>query len=516
MVEGDEEIEIEDVDDEQIIESAPIAQPPPNIADDDLIGSRLGTYRMLDLLGQGGMGRVYLGEHVKIGRKAAIKVLRKKYSSRPDIVNRFFTEARTVNQIQHENIIDIIDFVEDDEGRAYLVMELLSGFDLRDLVREHWPLPIRRVVDIFVQIADGLAAAHAAGVIHRDLKPDNVFLVKKPGRDDFVKLVDFGVAKLLGTTMGSDYKAGTVIGTPAYMSPEQAAGLSKIDHRADIYSFGAMLYRVIAGHTPFQGRTVADYIRAHIKTAPVPPSHVDGLPEVMPDSLERVVLRCMEKSPSARFQSMGDVAVALRKVQRELDPSAEPQVIRRGPSTGTVALITAGILGALAAAVFLVSRGGPDAASASDPSSAAAHSEATSHEPVAMPAESTLSFRSMPEGANVFHVGSVHDDPLCVTPCQESFPRVDEDAEFRFEKAGYDPYITSFPLGADGTLQVVLDEIAAAIPPPETAGPKRPVAKKSGKGKRPSKPADDKPKTPKKPKGDKLDATERWDPFGGK
>ena len=202
------------------------------------LGTTLGSYRLLEIIGEGGMGAVYLAEHVKLGRKVALKMLHEQYAKQPDVVRRFFAEARSVNKIFHEHIVEITDFVENERGANYYIMEYLKGLPLTDLVEREGALPLSRSVGVVVQVCSALSAVHAAGIVHRDLKPDNIFLIERAGQQDFVKLLDFGIAKLLdtdGQTINlQTTAAGMIMGTPEYMSPEQARGKS-VDYRTDIY-----------------------------------------------------------------------------------------------------------------------------------------------------------------------------------------------------------------------------------------------------------------------------------------
>jgi serine/threonine-protein kinase len=210
----------------------------------------LGSYRLLEQIGQGGMGNVFVAEHVKLGRRVALKMLRSEFTHNPEAVRRFFAEARAVNRISHDNIIEVSDFIESERGRSFYIMELLSGCDLRAVKERDGALPIGRALGIAIQVCRGLGAAHDAGIVHRDLKPDNIFLTERGGRRDFVKLLDFGVAKLLddGPDGGMRFRtsAGVVVGTPEYMSPEQASG-DPADHRSDIYAVGVILFEMVTG-----------------------------------------------------------------------------------------------------------------------------------------------------------------------------------------------------------------------------------------------------------------------------
>ena len=264
------------------------------------LGEVLGAYRLLDVLGKGGMGFVYRAEHVKLGREVALKLLRADYARRRESVIRFFQEAKTVNRVRHRNIVDVTDFVELDDGTTYIIMELLRGQSLGKWARTGIDLP--RALGVLVQICDGLGAAHAVGVIHRDLKPDNVVVTPVGDGSELVKLLDFGVAKLVNRDdedLGFQTAAGSVIGTPAYMSPEQAGGMA-VDPRSDIYSLGAIMYELFCGVPPFRGRSFGEYVRKHLTEQPVLP-HLTPGGENVPEALEALIMRCLAKEPDHRF-----------------------------------------------------------------------------------------------------------------------------------------------------------------------------------------------------------------------
>jgi eukaryotic-like serine/threonine-protein kinase len=267
---------------------------------DDQLGQVLGAYRLLELLGKGGMGYVFRAEHVKLGRQVALKLLRSDYASRRDAVMRFFQEARTVNRIRHRNIVEVTDFVELDDGTTFIIMELLTGASLGAWARSG--VDQARALAVLVQICDGLSEAHQVGVVHRDLKPDNVIIVPTSDGAELVKLLDFGVAKLLNRDdeiVGLETAAGSVIGTPAYMSPEQAGGM-EIDARSDIYSLGAIMYELFCGTPVFRGRSFGEYVRRHLTELPVPPRQTAGGANLAPE-LEALILRCLDKDPARRF-----------------------------------------------------------------------------------------------------------------------------------------------------------------------------------------------------------------------
>jgi len=274
------------------------------------VGTQLGSYEIVGLLGQGAMGRVYRARHARLGREVALKVLNPEFVARADVVKRFFREARVVNDIDHENIVEVSDFVEQ-PGIAYLVMELLEGESLRDLMNlrgRKYP-QVKRIVAILRQVCGALEAAHAKGVVHRDLKPDNVFVVKRDGAD-FVKVLDFGVAKLRGGGDMAETTTGMIIGTPHYMSPEQALGRD-VTRSTDLWAAGVVLYEALAGSVPFSGASfveLANQIRMQ-PPRPLPPKTPRG--EKIPAWLGEVIAKCLEKKPSDRFRSMSALGDAL-------------------------------------------------------------------------------------------------------------------------------------------------------------------------------------------------------------
>jgi serine/threonine-protein kinase len=274
------------------------------------------------------MGWVYRAEHVKLGREVALKLLKPQYAARRDSVARFFQEARAVNRIRHRNIVDVTDFVELEDGTVFIIMELLRGAPLSALARDG-ALSAPRLLAILVQIADALGAAHDVGIVHRDMKPDNIFVSQPGDGGDHVKLLDFGVAKLIAADAESAWetKAGSVIGTPAYMSPEQAGGL-QVDGRSDLYSVGAIMYEMFCGQPLFQARSFGEYVRMHLNEQPLPPRATAG-GAALDERIERVILRCIEKSPDARYPHLR----ALRDDLMRLLGAIETGVLARPPAT---------------------------------------------------------------------------------------------------------------------------------------------------------------------------------------
>jgi len=274
------------------------------------IGTVLGNYRIVAQIGAGGMGMVWLGEHKLLGSRAAIKVLLPAMSAQPKLVERFFDEAKAATRIQDPGIITVLDFGHH-EGNAYIVMELLRGESLSSRLGTG-RLPAVQAVRIIQQCAVAMAAAHARGIIHRDLKPDNVFLVPDPAvpGGERVKILDFGIAKLLDEADDPDRQktiTGTIMGTPAFMSPEQCRGAGAIDHRTDIYALGCVLFDLLCGRPPFIAPTPGDMIVSQIGHDPPLPSSL--VPE-LPPAIDALVLKCLAKSPDARFASMTELARA--------------------------------------------------------------------------------------------------------------------------------------------------------------------------------------------------------------
>ena len=277
-----------------------------------LIGKSIGNYQIKAKLGEGGMGTVYLGEHPLIGKRVAVKVLLEELSSKEDIVSRFFNEAKAVNDIGHQNIVDIVDFgkMKNDFGQdiVYFIMEFLDGESLAARLRRTG-LTFKETMHVMQQCCSALAASHAKGIVHRDLKPENLYLCPRGGDKNFVKLLDFGIAKLTGDG-GQSHKTrtGLVIGTPAYMSPEQCEGKGLIDLRSDVYSLGIMMYELLTGRVPFPGEGFGEILVAHLTKQPEPPSTIN--PDVTPQ-LEAIVMHAIEKDRNRRFQTMAEFQAAI-------------------------------------------------------------------------------------------------------------------------------------------------------------------------------------------------------------
>ena len=324
-----------------------LAQLAPTESMDPIIGLLLGgRYRCERKLGQGGMGAVYRAEHVGLGKPVAVKVLLERFAAQREALTRFHKEARAASMIAHENIVDVID-VGEDSGHAYIVMELLGGRDLGQLLRDEGPLPAPRAIALLRQCCAALAAAHKKGIIHRDMKPENVFVVQREGRPDLVKLMDFGISKVRQAHEESLRltESGAVMGTPMYMSPEQARGDLEIDHRVDIYSVGVMCYEMVTGEPPFRHPTYLGLLSMHLNQKPEPPRKRN--PNI-PGELEKIILRTMEKDPSRRFQSMDEMEAALVEVEQRMTPAAVARVAQKARWPWMVAASLALVAGAAA------------------------------------------------------------------------------------------------------------------------------------------------------------------------
>jgi serine/threonine-protein kinase len=283
--------------------------PPPDL----LIGQTIGNYLVTQKLGEGGMGSVYLAEHPSIGKKVALKVLHSEFSTNQEIATRFFNEAKAVNDIGHPNIVDIIDFGIIQAGPSreqlvYFIMEYLAGLTLAQLIRAEAPLPPERALGVALQVADALAASHNCGIVHRDLKPDNIILLQRGRERDFVKLLDFGIAKLTSDQPGSRRtRTGIVMGTPAYMSPEQCEGRGNTDHRTDIYALGIVLYEMLVGRVPFIGEGYGEILVQHLTQPPRPLSQY----RMMNPHVEAVVMKALEKRVDLRYPTMDEMMRAM-------------------------------------------------------------------------------------------------------------------------------------------------------------------------------------------------------------
>ena len=287
-----------------------------NDPDDPMIGTlAAGRYRIQKLLGEGGMGQVYLAEHVAIEKRVALKVLRAEFAAKGDIVTRFQQEAISASRIKHPNVLDVFDFGQLENGRFFLAMEFLEGNDLADELAKRRVLSAASGIRVAMQMCRALAAAHESGVVHRDMKPENVFLQRTADGEEIVKIVDFGIAQLrskdteLAQPKRRLTRTGMIFGTPEYMAPEQASG-KHADPRSDIYSVGIIMYEMFTGAVPFTGDTFLGVLAKHLSDPT--PQLTAICPEIaISSSLQAVIMRALEKDPTVRYQTMLEFAQAI-------------------------------------------------------------------------------------------------------------------------------------------------------------------------------------------------------------
>jgi eukaryotic-like serine/threonine-protein kinase len=464
-------------------ETAPQGIALPEAGGDPYVGSTIADrYRVISKLGEGGMGVVYLAEHVFIEKRVALKVLSEDFARKADLVARFMQEAKAASKIGHENIVDITDFGETASGSVFFAMEFLDGMDLAGHIKGGGAMPFARAKQIMNQICRALGAAHNKGIIHRDMKPENVYLVTREGRADFVKVLDFGIAKMSALDEGGSRltRTGMIFGTPEYMSPEQAKG-DKPDHRVDIYACGCILYEMLTGDVPFHAETFMGVLTKHMFENPEPPSQRAPHANV-PHDVEQVCLKALAKDRDQRFQTMKEFAVALEACAGgDLsqawgnEPSSpgglrEPSQAFRTPGTaarnavgaqgaqGTqpprsaattsspdlappkkrVGLIIGGVIGLLLAggAAVVLTQKKPEppkpvvTAPVVAPKPVVAETKPTAP---AKPTHYTMSINTQPPGAEVFNGA----ERLCVTPCNVPLPASETPVELMLKKKGY-------------------------------------------------------------------------------
>jgi eukaryotic-like serine/threonine-protein kinase len=288
------------------VDGMPLRPPVTDLAN----GTEIGEYKITGKLGQGAMGSVFAGVHPLIGKRVAVKVLNHDLCRDASMVQRFVQEARAVNRIAHPNIIDVFAFGTLPDGRHYYVMELIDGKSLADLLAER-RLTTAEARRLLGQLCEGLGAAHAEGIIHRDLKPDNIFIAMPKHGEPFVKILDFGIAKLFSAEEAmTATRTGMPVGTPYYMSPEQIRAAKNIDHRTDIYALGVIMFEIFTGQVPFPRPTVFEVFADHVSTPPPKPSSLHPVP----NSLDDLILRCLAKNPVERPQTASEIRVQLDKI----------------------------------------------------------------------------------------------------------------------------------------------------------------------------------------------------------
>ena len=291
-----------------------------------LVGEVIASqFKIIKKLGQGGMGSVFLAEQLDMGRRVVVKIMHPPRFGEEAMEERFKREARMVAQLNHPNIVQVYVFGKMHDDQWYLAMEYIEGGSLFELMSSHGALPEARALRIMDQVCSALGEAHHHGVIHRDLKPDNIMLADRHGNADYVKVLDFGIAKMLDDSNARITKTGTVFGTPQYMAPEQARGV-EVDQRTDVYALGLILHEMITGASPFKVESTMDYLLKHISEPVRPPRQAfDGL--VMLPRTEALIMRCLEKSPGQRFQSVHELQREIRHCLRD-----RPDAVRHSPT----------------------------------------------------------------------------------------------------------------------------------------------------------------------------------------
>ncbi|MDP3910991.1 MAG: serine/threonine-protein kinase [Gemmatimonadales bacterium] len=298
-------------------------------------------YHVIKKLGEGGMGQVYLAEHVKMGRRSAIKVMNPAMVHDPDAVARFNREASNASRITHPNVCAIYDFGETPDGLIYLAMEFIEGEPLTDLLERGGALALPRAVDVFLQAGDALQAAHDLGIVHRDLKPDNIMLTRRKGGGDTVKVVDFGIAKAVGGDESGQKvtKTGLVVGTPEFMSPEQLSG-DTLDGRSDLYSLALVFYRMLTGKLPFEATTVQETMIKRLTDEPA--TLAASRPDLaFPPGLQPVLDTALARTPMERYQSVAKFAADVAAITGRPGPAAVPQTRAPADTEGKTQLLDA-------------------------------------------------------------------------------------------------------------------------------------------------------------------------------
>jgi serine/threonine-protein kinase len=495
-----------------------------------MVGQVVGNYRIAGKIGEGGMGSVFLAEHMLIGRQAALKMLLRELCHNQELVQRFFNEARAATAVRHPGIVEIYDFGYHTDGSAYIVMEYLEGESLASRIRRARILPEIRAAALCRQVAGALGAAHAKGIVHRDLKPDNIFIVPDADIPDGerAKVLDFGVAKLAGEHSGAiKTRTGMIMGTPAYMAPEQCKGAGQVDARADLYALSCILFEMVCGRPPFIAEGAGEVMAQHIyHPVPVPSSVAAVTPK-----LEQVILRGLAKEPEQRFASSAEFVAALqvavpsgsypqgaaskttvavpgwapgreapapRTTLSSATGASQPLPLARARGSWVLPVLAAVVLALVggAAALFASGSDGEPATAALEPAppEPAPPAPAPKPEPEPppqpapepapvppKPARVSIEIASQPDGAEIYRLPqSVR---IGKTPMTYTMDAVDGEVVFVLRKRGFRDETIAVPASADATKSVVLARAtvarpagerpaaAAATPPPPAPAP---------------------------------------------
>ncbi|HEY9678030.1 MAG TPA: protein kinase [Drouetiella sp.] len=383
-----------------------------SVVQDPLLGTTLaGNYEIMEVIGHGGMGVVYKARHALMNRIVAIKMLQAQLISDSMSVKRFQQESMSASRINHPNVITIYDFGISPSGQPFIVMDYLQGESLADVIKNDGQVGVERAIKILSQACDALDHAHKQNVLHRDVKPTNFVLINYDDETDFVKVVDFGVAKLMNDSPDGQRltQAGEVCGSPVYMSPEQCTG-AELDQRSDIYSMGIVIYETLTGKLPILGKTMVDTMSKHISE--MPPTFTQARPDLyIPERLEQVVFRALAKDPNDRQQSMDELRVEL---ENAIPRPGKSQVLRTTPSDqrspaelfktilqGVSMKVWAGVLGVFLAGciglVALQKMGAPAPKAIPQPASQTAPSAVSTPAPVTNPTTTTNPVTTAPE-----------------------------------------------------------------------------------------------------------------------
>jgi serine/threonine-protein kinase len=479
----------------------------------------LGDYRILRLIGEGGMAWVYEAEHIRLGRPVALKRLKPPFGQQRPSVQAFFEEARAANQIPHPSIVQVTDFAFDADG-AYLVMELLAGGTLTARLRESGALVPPRALDIAFQAADALAAAHRAGIVHRDINPSNLFLVDDAHRRDRVKLLDFGIAQLEESVLdvGVTAPRERTIGTPAYMSPEQAEGRS-VDGRSDVYSLGVVLHELLAGSRPFDGTTRMALVYQHTSAAPAPlPGEVNGHP--LPWGCAEIVQRCLKKRPADRYADAGALRDALAatgaaagiRLGLEQAPEATPRRAssssRRSRWPGLVAVILFSLVAASLALPWLIpdasdGDGGAEEGSHPAPASSPSRDGPRAAHSRRGPRKVTLHLAATPIGAKIERLAP-DARVLGLAPLRLTLSADSRTWRLRLTADGYRPRELTVRPDRDRDLRVKLEPRPRPKTPPLATGrraePRRARARRRGSRRTRLRPRTRRPRRSRRPR----------------